>query len=1243
MRHYNSTITTILISIFVCWSSFSVAPILVDADEYIPIGSGTWTSISYDDIPFVLTCSGWMTCFDWVLHTNNIFRPVETIDLSGYTANKIHILEFANYADNVPDGVVVGHINVYYADDSLNTLDLVVGVNIAEWSYDRLEEQAYLQHTKIPPAYSFSTNQDSDYYYWGHYFYISIDTQKKPLQYLECILDPASYTGQQYYGYAPADCFGIVIPAITLQAPPPPVASFIYSPENPVVGETITFDASSSYDPNDGEVVAYNWDFGDGSTAEGQVITHSYVQPGEYTVTLTVTDNDGLTGFTHKIVSVKFQPIASFTYFPENPRVNEQITFDASDSYDPDGYEIVAYTWDFGDGNTADGQVITHSYTQPKDYTVTLIVTDNDGLTGSKQQNIVMKMPPVAAFDYYLEDPNNPELRNKIKFDANKSNDPDGQIVSYQWDFGDGSSLQGMVVTHTYTNAGDYEITLTVTDNDGLMDSQTHLYHLNVPVILVHGWRPVHTLWNTLKSHLEAAGIDYYIFDYSPATGDPKIYARQLKMDVDMLRLETGYKGKFDIVCHSMGALVTRWYMERLGGADNIRQWIGIAPVNNGSGLADLQRLIGWSKIKNLIPFLRNINFLPIEPAVTEMRTGSNTVQSLKNTLNPNVKYRVIAGINSKELPPVSNLPKFEGPFGGKTIFVKWFLIPWLTSRGDGVITLENAQIENHDIDCLRLDHNALLNHSEVCEKVVKYLLNPNTPSDNYIPGEKPGDSQRMIFGSEKEDTISVGETHNNSFAVDPKTEKITVGVDWPGSDMDLTLISPRGTILEPNDSLVLEYGKTDTSVWYTIDAPEVGEWTAQVEGVNTPPEGEQVWFRTLHSSSVVLEVTTDTNQLSYHVNECATVVAKIADENTPVTGAIVSAQMRQPDSSIEEIVLYDDGAQGDAVPNDGFYTTQQVLSQLGTYEITIYAKGTVDGAGFERTMPLALWVMLPQDFNYDGAVDFSDFAILAEHWLWTGAIDEDIVADGVVNFFDFAELSKYMVSQGTASPASNPNPANDASNVSIYVVLSWTPGYGATSHYIYFGTESPGTFQRNQTSDTFNPGLLSPNTKYYWRIDEVNSDGKTTGTVWSFTTTGKRICFPGDTFVWADGGIMKISEVIPGQKITAAGNFGKVQFFCEVESIQEHEGMFECYDIMLENGNCISVADSHYFLVDSGQWVALQNLKSSSRLQSPRGPITIVSVVKRLTPFVGKVYNLKVKDTDNYLVGQDGIIVRDY
>lgn len=166
-----------------------------------------------------------------------------------------------------------------------------------------------------------------------------------------------------------------------------PVASFTYSPEAPIGDDTVTFNASESYDP-DGYIVSFKWDFGDGTivTEIAPVTTHTYDKAGFYTVRLTVTDNDGLTdtGTEQVLVALAItldpfgMPVANFTYEPRHPCVNETIVFNASASYDHDGY-IVSYYWEFGDEANATDMIVDHSYPEAGRYLVRLTVTDNDG------------------------------------------------------------------------------------------------------------------------------------------------------------------------------------------------------------------------------------------------------------------------------------------------------------------------------------------------------------------------------------------------------------------------------------------------------------------------------------------------------------------------------------------------------------------------------------------------------------------------------------------------------------------------------------------------------------------------------------------------------------------------------------------------------------------------------------------------------------------------------------------------
>lgn len=134
------------------------------------------------------------------------------------------------------------------------------------------------------------------------------------------------------------------------------------------------------------------------------------------------------------------------------------------------------------------------------------------------------------------------------------------------------------------------------------------------------------------------------------------------------------------------------------------------------------------------------------------------------------------------------------------------------------------------------------------------------------------------------------------------------------------------------------------------------------------------------------------------------------------------------------------------------------------------------------------------------------------------------------------------------------------------------------------------------------------------------------------------RACFVAETSVWVDGKLVQISKVTAGQTV------GKQPFgLCYLEQVEEHEGTFECRDIELESGNSISVVDAHCFMLNSGQWMAAQNLTSGLKLKTLTGTVVIKRVTKRAVPYIGTVYNLKVKSSDQYMVGKDMVIVRDY
>ncbi|WP_075341628.1 cellulase family glycosylhydrolase [Tenacibaculum agarivorans] len=173
-------------------------------------------------------------------------------------------------------------------------------------------------------------------------------------------------------------------------------------------------------------------------------------------------------------------PIARLDATPTTGGTPLTVQFDASRSSDADG-DALTYTWDLGDGNTATGVTVSNTYSQAGQYRVTLTVSDGDLQSTAIQDievfDIDVNNPPVASFTTNVITGNAPLT---VDFDASGSSDPDGDDLTYLWNFGNGMGGTGVIVSNQYTEPGSYEVVLTVSDGAfEVIDSKTIIVTAN--------------------------------------------------------------------------------------------------------------------------------------------------------------------------------------------------------------------------------------------------------------------------------------------------------------------------------------------------------------------------------------------------------------------------------------------------------------------------------------------------------------------------------------------------------------------------------------------------------------------------------------------------------------------------------------------------------------------------------------------------------------------------------------------
>jgi PKD repeat protein len=282
-------------------------------------------------------------------------------------------------------------------------------------------------------------------------------------------------------------------------APPPPNQNPSASAGGPYsgqVGAAITFNAAGSMDPDQGDQLTYRWDFGDNSapvTVSTVTTTHAYASAGDFQVTLTVSDGRGGSGTAQADATITDQPPVNSppTASAGGPyvgTVGQSIPFNAGGSFDPDDVlPSLTFVWDFGDGSSpGSGMTPMHAYTSDRTWPVKVTVSDPHGASDEAETTATISPAPPTNQPPTITGTTIPPtgLVNEVLSFSATATDPDGDALSYRWDFGDQSPFDLTAsTTHSYGTVEQFTVTLTVADGRGGEDSAIGSVTISNPVL----------------------------------------------------------------------------------------------------------------------------------------------------------------------------------------------------------------------------------------------------------------------------------------------------------------------------------------------------------------------------------------------------------------------------------------------------------------------------------------------------------------------------------------------------------------------------------------------------------------------------------------------------------------------------------------------------------------------------------------------------------------------------------------
>ncbi|MGQ9583116.1 MAG: PKD domain-containing protein [Thermoplasmatota archaeon] len=411
--------------------------------------------------------------------------------------NQSYFVDIGNGSKPVHQGrFVQWNATLHASSDRLTTpaLDSIVleyTVNKRPWARAGEDRQAYKRTLVALNGTAGDWDGDPLTYEWSRVSGppVSLNSTSSPT-----VSFTPTATGSYVFSLVASDGYSGSDPAtVTVTVPNRPPRCDAGPNQTGLKRELVTF--RSTAEDDDGDPLTYSWEQLAGPPVAPAVRDQPFLSfvpefLGCYTFRLVVSDGEEESAPSYATALIEGRPPrAALEARPAQAGLNSEILFSASKSSDEDG-EVVLWSFDFGDGN-ATGWVrqptVNHSYSAPGAYSATVRVRDDDGMESlcATARVTIENMPPVADAQVYPLTGNTSTVF-RFSVPGGSTLDPDGTIVSYEWDFGDGTGASGSAQTHVYKKKGTYTIVFTVTDNFGATATvELEVRVLNRPPVVV--------------------------------------------------------------------------------------------------------------------------------------------------------------------------------------------------------------------------------------------------------------------------------------------------------------------------------------------------------------------------------------------------------------------------------------------------------------------------------------------------------------------------------------------------------------------------------------------------------------------------------------------------------------------------------------------------------------------------------------------------------------------------------------